>query len=93
VDRLNVEKRQVAGLTDVDAVQTRAIEWAEPYFRDMHKDASPEMRDALARLARRESVELTPRTRRWLAQRYLLNAEDGLAIPLFGAWIEDYAVV
>jgi hypothetical protein len=92
VEQLNTEKRQVASLADIRAIQTRAVEWAEPYLRDMHKDAPPEARDALARLARNETVDLTPRARRWLVQRYLLTPEDRLAIPLFASWIEHYAL-
>jgi hypothetical protein len=93
VEHLNTEKRQIASLAHLDAIQTRAIDWAEPYFRDMHKDAPPETRDALAHLARGETVIFTPRTRRWLTQRYLLTPENTLAIPLFASWIEHYAAV
>lgn len=93
VEQLNADKRQIASRADIDAIQTPAIEWAEPYFRDMHKDAPPETREALTHLARGEAVNLTARTKRWLAQRYLLTPEDSLAIPLFASWIEHYAVV
>jgi hemin uptake protein HemP len=58
----------------------------------MHKDAPPEARDALTRLARNETADLTPRARRRLNQRYLLTPEDSLAIQLFASWIEHYAV-
>jgi hypothetical protein len=88
VEHLNTAKRNVASLADI-----AAIDWAEPYFRDMHKDAPLETRDALARLAHGELVELSPRTRRWLAQRYLLTPEDRLAIPFFASWIEHFAPV
>ena len=91
VDHLNTQKRQVAFLADVNCIETRAIDWAEPYFRDMHKDAPPETREALAHLAQGETVTLGPRTTRWLAQRYLLTPEDTLAIPLFASWLERYA--
>jgi len=92
VEQLNVDKRRVASLADLAAIQTRAIEWAEPYFRDMHKDAPPETRDALARLSRGDILNLDPRTKRWLAQRYLLMADGSFAIPLFASWIENYAI-
>ena len=67
VEQLNSDKRKATSLADVQAIQTRTIEWAEPYFRDMHKDAPPETREALTRLARGEAINLTPRTKRWLA--------------------------
>lgn len=93
VGRLNDEKRRGATLDDVETVEVRAIEWAEPYFRDAHRSVPPEARDALARLARDGDTLLTPLARRWLAQRYLLTPDDRLAIPLFGAWIEHHALV
>ena len=93
VGRLNDDKRTVATLDDLTAVEGRAIEWAEPYFRDAHRNAPPEAREALARLAREHAAVLTPVARRWLAQRYLLTPDDRLAIPVFGAWIEHHALV
>ena len=39
VSRLNEEKRQTATVSDVDAVEVRAIEWAEPYFREASRIA------------------------------------------------------
>ena len=93
VSRLNEEKRMVATLADVQAVEGRAIEWAEGYFRDTYKSAPELVREAIGRLARGEPVVLASATRRWLAQRYLLTSEDRLAIPVFGAWIEHHALV
>jgi hypothetical protein len=93
VSRLNDEKRQVTSVADVKAVEGRAIEWAEGYFRDTYKNAPEGARGALDRLSQGQGVELAAGTRRWLAQRYLLTADDQLAIPVFGAWIENYALV
>ncbi|WP_437958297.1 hypothetical protein WME76_00680 [Sorangium sp. So ce119] len=33
--------------------------------------------------------ELDSRTRRWLRRRCLLTAEDGLRVPVLGAWIRE----
>ena len=55
-------------------------------------DLPPETREALSHLAHCESVTVTPRTIRWLNQRYLLTPEGTLAIPLFASWIEHYAL-
>jgi hypothetical protein len=93
VSRLNDEKRQSATMDDVAAVESRVFEWAEGYFRDMYRSAPERARDALADLSQGKPVELSPATRRWLAQRYLLTPDDRLAIPIFGAWIEHYALV
>jgi hypothetical protein len=89
VSLLNDEKRKTATVADVQAVESRAIEWAESYFRDMYKSAP----EGLGRLARGEAGDLTPAARRWLTQRYLLTSDDRLAIPVFGAWIEHHALV
>jgi hypothetical protein len=93
VDRLNEEKRTAATLGDVQAVESRAIEWAETYFRDMYKNAPLAAREALDRISQRQPVELGPTTRRWLAQRYLLTPDDSLSIPIFAAWIQHHALV
>jgi hypothetical protein len=93
VSRLNEEKRKVAQVDDVEAVEGRAIEWAEGYFRDMYRSAPDASRQALARLCQGQPVDLSPATRRWLAQRYLLAPDDGLGVPVFGAWIEHHALV
>ena len=93
VSRLNDEKRKVATLSDVQAVEGRAIEWAEGYFRDMYTWAPEAVREALGLLARGETIDLAPTTRRWLAQQYLLTSNDRLAVPVFGAWIEHHALV
>ena len=74
-------------------METRAIEWAEGYFRDMFRWAPETVREALWRMARGEPGEMTPAARRWLAQRYLLTGDDRLAVPLFGTWIEHHALV
>ena len=93
VTRLNEQKRKTAAVGDVQAVEGRAIEWAESYFRDTYKSAPPAARDAIGRLAQGEAADLMPVARRWLAQRYLLTPDDRLAIPAFGAWIEHHALV
>ena len=93
VSRLNDGTRKAATLSDVQAVEGRAIEWAESYFRDLYKWTPEAVREALVRLAREETVALAPATRRWLAQQYLLTSEDRLAIPVFAAWIEHHALV
>src|SRR5207237_9528236 len=46
VSLLNDEKRKTAALSDVQAVDGRAIEWAESYFRDTYKSAPTVARDA-----------------------------------------------
>jgi len=93
VSRLNDEKRTVANAADVRAVEGRAIEWAESFFRDTYKSAPEAAREALSRLSQGEPANLTPTARRWLAQRYLLTPDDRLSIPVFGAWIEHHALV
>jgi hypothetical protein len=93
VGRLSDEKRQVATVDDVQAVEGRAIEWAETYFRDAYRSAPEVAREALAHLIQGQATDLTPLARRWLTQRYLLTPDDRLAIPLFGAWIEHHALV
>ncbi len=93
VGRLNDEKRQVAMVDDVQAVEGRAIEWAETYFRDAYRSAPAPARDALARLIQGQTPDLSPLARRWLMQRYLLTPDDRLSIPLFGAWIEHHVLV
>ena len=47
VSRLNDEKRKVATIDDVSAIELRAIEWAEPYFRDAFRYAPATVREAL----------------------------------------------
>ena len=93
VSLLNEQRRKTAAVDDVQAVEGRAIEWAESYFRDTYKSAPAAAGDAIGRLAQGEPVDLTPTARRWLAQRYLLTPGDRLAIPVFGAWIEHHALV
>jgi len=93
VSLLNDNKRTTATVADVHAVEGRAMEWAESYFRDTYKNAPAFAQDALAGLAQGKAVDLTPAARRWLVQRYLLTSDDGLAIPVFGAWVEHYAMV
>jgi hypothetical protein len=93
VGRLNDEKRQVARVDDVQAVEGRAIEWAETYFRDAYRSAPAPAREALARLIQGQTANPTPLARRWLTQRYLLTPDERLSIPLFGAWIEHHALV
>jgi hypothetical protein len=93
VSRLNDEKRKLATLEDVRAVEGRAIEWAEAYFRDMFKSAPEPTREILARLAQGQAIEIAPAARRWLSHRYLLTSGDRLAVPVFGAWIEHHALV
>ena len=90
VSRLNEAQRTAATLADVEAVELKAIEWAEGYFRDMYKSAPATARDALDRLSIDQGVELAPIARRWLAQRYLLTPDDRLSVPVFGAWIHHY---
>jgi hypothetical protein len=93
VSLLNDQKRKTASVADVQAVEGRAIERAETYFRDTFKSAPELARDALGHLALGEPVDLTPAARRWLTQRYLLTPDDRLAIPIFGAWIAHHALV
>lgn len=93
VSRLNEEKRQTATVSDVDAVEVRAIEWVEPYFREAYRSAPEAAREALMTLSQGSSMELAPVARRWMAQRYLLDSEDRLAVPLFGVWIAHHALV
>ena len=87
------EAQQSRHVADVQAVEGRAIEWAETYFRDMYKNAPPAARETLDRLSQRQPIEPSPATRRWLSQRYLLTPDDRLAIPIFASWIEHYALV
>jgi hypothetical protein len=92
VDRLNEnDGRKVAIVDDVQAVEARAIESAEPYFRDMYRSAPEAARQALDQLTLAPARALSPASRRWLTQRNLLDSGDRLAIPLFGAWIRHYA--
>jgi hypothetical protein len=93
VGLLNDEKRKTATAADVQAVEGRAIEWAESYFRDTYKNAPTAAHDALAGLAQGKAAGLTPAARRWLTQRYLLTPGDRLAIPVFGAWVEHHSMV
>lgn len=93
VSLLNDGKRKTATVADVQAVEGRAIEWAESYFRDTYKSAPTVAQDALASLAQGPAVDLTPAARRWLTQRYLLTPGDRLAIPVFGAWVEHHSMV
>jgi hypothetical protein len=93
VTRLNEEKRQVATLADVGAVELRAIEWAEPYFREAYRTAPEPAREALGRLSHGQAIALSTIAQRWLTQRYLLTPGGQLAIPVFGAWIAHHALV
>jgi hypothetical protein len=93
VSHLNEDKRREATLADVQAIEARAIEWAGSYFGDMYKSAPKAAQIALGALAQDRTADLSPPVRPWLAQRYLLTAENRLAIPLFGAWIEHHALV
>ena len=93
VSLLNDEKRRTSTVADVQAVEGRAIEWAESYFRDTYKSAPAFAHDALGGLACGKAVDLAPAARRWLTQRYLLTSGDRLAIPIFGAWVEHHAMV
>jgi len=95
VSRLNDTGRRTATVADVAAVEGRAIEWAEPYFRDMYKSAPASAREALDQLGHHLSdvpAEVSPAARRWLTQRYLLTPDDRLAVPLFGAWLSHHNV-
>jgi hypothetical protein len=60
VSLLNDNKRTTATVADVQAVENRAMEWAESYFRDTYKSAPPFAHDALGGLACGKTVELTP---------------------------------
>ena len=91
VSRLNDTDRRTAMIADIAAVEGRAIEWAEPYFRDMYKSAPAAAREALDHLSQ-GPADVSPAARRWLTQRYLLAPADHLAIPLFGAWISHHAI-
>jgi hypothetical protein len=91
VNRLNDTNRRTATVADVEAVEDRAIEYAEPYFRDMYKSAPAAAREALDRLSH-GPADLSPVARRWLTQRYLLTPDDSLSVPLFGAWISHHAI-
>ena len=91
VNRLNDTHQRTAVIAAVDAVQGQAIEWAEPYFRDMYKSAPAAAREALDHLSQ-GPADLSPAAHRWLTQRYLLTPGDHLAIPLFGAWISHHAI-
>jgi len=93
VSLLNDQKRKTATVADVQAVEGRAIEWAEGYFRDTYKSAPPAAHPALGGLAQGEAVDVTPAARRWLTQRYLLTPGDHLSIPVFGAWVAHHAMV
>jgi hypothetical protein len=84
---------RTATVADVQAVEGRAMEWAESYFRDTYKSAPPFAHDALAGLACGKAPDLAPAARRWLTQRYLLTSDDHLSIPIFGAWVEHHAMV
>jgi hypothetical protein len=91
VSRLNDTGRRTAAIDDVAAVEERAIEWAEPYFRDMYKSAPAAAREALDRLSQ-GPADVSPAAHRWLTRRYLLTPGDRLAVPLFGAWISHHAI-
>jgi len=91
VSRLNGTDRRTALIADIATVEERAIEWAEPYFRDMYKSAPTAAREALDHLSQ-GPADLSPVARRWLSQRYLLTPADQLAVPLFGAWISHHAI-
>jgi hypothetical protein len=93
VGLLNDKKRKTVTVDDVKVVEARAMEWAESYFRDTYKRAPALVLEALAGLACGKAVDLSPAARRWLTQRYLLTPDDRLAIPIFGAWVEQHAVV
>jgi hypothetical protein len=91
VSRLNDTDRRTAMITDIAAVEGRAIEWAEPYFRDMYKSAPAAAREALDHLSQ-GPADVSPAAHRWLTRRYLLTPGDRLAVPLFGAWISHHAI-
>jgi hypothetical protein len=91
VNRLNDTSRRTAVIADIAAVEGQAIEWAEPYFRDMYRSAPAAARQALDHLSQ-GPADLSPAARRWLTQRYLLTPGDRLAVPLFGAWISHHAI-
>ena len=91
VNRLNDTHQRTAVIAAVDAVQGQAIEWAEPYFRDMYKSAPAAAREALDHLSQ-GPADLSPAAHRWLTQRYLLTPGDRLSVPLFGAWISHHAI-
>jgi hypothetical protein len=95
VNRLNDTNLRTAAIGDVAAVEERAIEYAEPYFRDMYKSAPIAAREALDHLGQclsQSPAELSPAARRWLTRRYLLTAGDRLSVPLFGAWIAHHDI-
>jgi hypothetical protein len=93
VGRLNHEKRRAATVADVEAIEGRALEWAEGYFRDLYRWAPEPVRAVLGCLARGETAAITPPARRWLERQYLLTPDDRLAVPLLGKWIEHHALV
>ena len=95
VNRMNDTSRRTATITDIAAVEERAIEWAEPYFRDMYKSAPGPVRQALDHLSHHLNetpADLSPAARRWLTRRYLLTPDDRLSVPLFGTWIAHHAI-
>ena len=75
-------------MEDIDAVKERAMEWAEPFFRDSYRSAPPAARRVLSDMIAGRFTEIPASARRWLSRRYLLTPEDRLSIPLFGAWLE-----
>ena len=93
VSRLNEEKRKTATLDDVKEVGVRAVEWAGPFFQDTYKSAPAAVQAMLGNLALGKPVDVTPSARRWLTQRYLVTDDDGLAIPLFAAWIQHQGYI
>jgi hypothetical protein len=76
---------------DVDAVQEQILQRYRPFFADTMNPAKmpPAARAALLALAHGHTPELDTRTRRWLCQRCLLTGDDGLRIPVLGAWIRE----
>jgi hypothetical protein len=91
VNRLNDTSRRTVTIADVADVEERAIEYAEPYFRDMYKSAPAAAREALDHLSQ-GPADVSPAAHRWLTRRYLLTPGDRLAVPLFGAWISHHAI-
>ncbi|KYF79794.1 hypothetical protein BE11_23905 [Sorangium cellulosum] len=91
IQRLNDRQdgAREATLDDLAPVEETVLTRWKPYFADTVKAAPPRARDVLVDLAHGRTPELDSRTRRWLRRRCLLTAEDGLRVPVLGAWIRE----
>jgi len=87
VEHLNRNNRHQAEFSDIAIVESKVLEQATYYFRNIMQSASEPAQAALIALTNNQTIEIDKRTRRWLKRRCLLTDTDQLLIPLLGTWI------